>query len=762
MSQIHQSSQLRKLPPVFKMPRVPSQSQRLNPALPWPMKHAPRASAGLAIHKMKVAEVSKWLSNVYDEYHRKRVLVLKGPAGCGKTATLEVVASEGGWEIVEWANPTGGAGGIGGSGLNGEGWKAGGGETFASAFEDWLFRGGTWGCLDLVSAPAATNLSQTPAYTSCSESKRRKLLLLEDLPNLSHAGTLLSFRAAIRSYLALPAPPTNSGAPPIPPLVIIVSETSEGAGSSTSMGMSVHKIFGPKILSHPLLSEITFRKVAKTLLVKCLEEILKSEGYTGVFGKEVLEALAEGGDLRGAIGGLEMLVLGRGKSGGSGGGADGKGLARGKRKKSGVVGKEVLAILNPRFSTLGLFHAVGKIVYNKRYGDDTSDPYFPPPPKPPPSLLHRYHSRAMKLDPNMILDESGVDAEMFIYGVQENYVGSLTMSGGNKGRTIEEVSEDAWFCAEGLSLGDLLLGGCGRYGRGLGGDLGGGVARIGNWGNGNTAGVGGGDGVLRQEEIAAQVVVRTMALGLPSPVKRESVPSSSMSGSGRGRFGGGDRGGNQMYYPMGLRLWRSKEEIEGLVEMWEGKMREGGVDPGQMAMAGLTRQEIVLERLPFLARIAGGRGVGENVRIRVGQIGKRFMGATGSQYMAKGTQAVSTIGTSSHLRPTLSPALLKSLEQVTVFNGIGGPVQNEDFVMEDELVSDNDASPSMQSRLGEEKDESEDRKLMSPPPKLFGRSGIGRGGDGGDAGGDVALGIGMGVEGMVLEDDDIEDPDGEW
>ena len=294
--------QKKKLLPLLRQPRVPSPPLP-DLALPWTRKHSPVNSTGLAIHTKKVAEVSTWLQSVYEGRSKKRVLVLKGPAGCGKTATLEALSQEGGWEILEWVNPMGSGGGLEGV-TDSARWKltTNIGEGFASIFEDWLFRGGTWSCLELS---GSSNVTESIP--------RRQLLLIEDLPNLSHLGTLSSFRTAIRSYLALPPPQPGSSNKPVPPLVIIVSEISEGVGSSTVMGMSVHKIFGPQILSHPLLSEIQFRKVARTLLVKCMEEVLRRERYAHLFGKDVLEALAECGDLRSAINALEMLTLGKGK-----------------------------------------------------------------------------------------------------------------------------------------------------------------------------------------------------------------------------------------------------------------------------------------------------------------------------------------------------------------------------------------------------------------------------------------------------------------
>ncbi|KAF8455700.1 Rad17 cell cycle checkpoint protein-domain-containing protein [Terfezia claveryi] len=745
----------KKLPPIFRTPQITSLlSSSPSPqiieyrdlSLPWPQKHFPTTSAGLAIHKKKVEDVSDWLLRVREGRSRKRVLVLKGPAGCGKTATLEALAKEGEWDVVEWGNLTGGGSNNGGGSDYDGGWKSGGGEGFASAFEDWLFRGGTWGCLDLVSTSGVRTNYPSSSSSQNPDPTRRKLLLLEDLPNLSHPGTLLSFRTAIRSYLSLPSPPSNSILPPIPPLILIVSEVSEGAGSSTNMGMSVHRMLGPQILSHPLLSEIQFRKVARTLLVKCLEDVMRKEGYGGIFGKGILEVLAEQGDLRGAIGGLEMLALGREKQVmnlGKGGGAK-KSVKRKKTAPSTAVGKEmyvILTLLQPRLSTFGIFHSIGKVVYNKRYGDDPSDPYFPPPPTPPLELkgTHRYHTRAMKLDPNTILDESGVEAGLFLYGVQENYLGSFS-NGGKK--ALEEVLEDVCFCAEALSEADLLLGGSGGGG-GFPGDLAGGIARVNaTWGGGSAGYNEGGEGVLRQEDIATQVVVRSMALGLPSPVKRDTFFGQNGNGSGTGR------GGTQMYYPLGLRLWRVKEEIESVVEVWEGRLRDGkglgctsgagAVDGGMMPVAGLTRAELVLERLPFMAKIARGNSTASAGGAAI------WGGHMGNGTQQRAAKANSTL--------KVYQRVIRSLEQVTTFRGISVQPTTAEPEQSDE-EHDGGIGGSL---FGLDEDEGVGGRALMPPPAVPQKGpGSGKHGSGKE---DVGLsGLGEGVGGLVLVEDDIVD-----
>ena len=348
----------------------------------------------------------------------------------------------------------------------------------------------------------------------------------------------------------------------------------------------------------------------------------------------------------------------------------------------------------------------------------------------------------MKLDPNTILDESGVEAGIFVYGVQENYLGSFS-SGGKK--SLEEVLEDVCFCAEGLSEADLLLGGgCGRGG--FSGDLGGGIARVNaTWGGGAWGYNEGGEGMLRQEDIATQVVVRSMALGLPSPVKRDISAGNGYSRGGKFGNGSAGRGGTQMYYPMGLRLWRVKEEIESVIEVWEERVRSGrgvgGVSVGgggggrMMPVAGLTREELVLDRLPFMAKIAKGKPTATS------------SGAVKwGNNMANGIQQRTTIA-----NPTLkvSQGIIRSLEQITAFRGIG--VQP---TTEPELEDNDEEGGTGGSLFGLEDEDGSDKALMPPSPAP--RKGPGSGNRG--SGKDVSIsGLGDEVSGLVLVEDDIVD-----
>jgi cell cycle checkpoint protein len=166
-----------------------------------------------------------------------------------------------------------------------------------------------------------------------------------------------------------------------------------------------------------------------------------------------------------------------------------------------------------RESYLSIFHAVGKVVYNKRYGDDVNDPYQPPLPEPP--LPHqRYHRRASVSPPHKILAELTTEIPTFIAALHQNYV--LSCSAG------EEINN----CIDALSDADLLL-------------------PQDQWD----------EAAIRQEEMAFEYAVRGLHLGLPSPVRR--APHDV-----------------KLFYPSSCKLWRKTEENEGIISMVCNKLRK--------------------------------------------------------------------------------------------------------------------------------------------------------------------------------------------
>jgi cell cycle checkpoint protein len=62
---------------------------------PWTEKYGPLSLDELAVHKKKVSDVRTWLEDVYSGQQRKRLLLLKGPAGSGKTTAMALLQRAG-------------------------------------------------------------------------------------------------------------------------------------------------------------------------------------------------------------------------------------------------------------------------------------------------------------------------------------------------------------------------------------------------------------------------------------------------------------------------------------------------------------------------------------------------------------------------------------------------------------------------------------------------------------------------------------------
>jgi len=523
----------------------------------WPEKYAPRTVEDLALNKMKVKEVRTWLESVFGRSSRQRVLVLRGSAGTGKTATVNALAKEMGVEILEWRNPH--------SATDGDEYGTEG--AFAAGlsgmFEEFVGRAGTFASLDLVSsngkAPAAPS-----SQDSATNDEKKKLIVIEDFPNTlftSSSAPLQSFRHTIKSFLALPTPPT--GASPLPPLILIITETASISGPNS---FTAHRLLSPEILHHPLVKEISFNKIAPTYMYKALSVIVVQESRESgrKFGpsKAVLDTLSTSGDIRSAIMGLEFLAKNGDLPGMGFSERIVTGRRRGKKPEDRALTAEerrMVEAVTQRESTYGIFHAVGKVLYNKRYGDDPEDEYCPPQPRPPLDTLP-YHTRKVRMDLETLIDETGTDPQTFISGLHENYLGSCNPGGLPRLPTSDEdVLDTVNLCLDYFSDSDILaLKGFGYN----------------SPGSGDTAGI-------RADEISFQTAVRGIMMSLPSPVKRFLEPKG---------------GGNKMFYPTLARLWKDRQEVSEVAEWFVEKQRETGPCKGGKA-------EALEERMPYLALV---------------------------------------------------------------------------------------------------------------------------------------------------------------
>lgn len=497
---------------------------------PWTDRFAPINLDELAVHKKKVQNVHNWLESVLRGKDSKSLLILRGPAGSGKTTTLHLVAKELGANIHEWRN----------SGQFGS--AADGYQSVTTQFDEFVARAEIFGtlCLDGIK-DEISRISQTAPSND-----RKEVILVEEFPNTfsRSSSTLQSFRSSVLQFLTTHTPSVGnlfsnprSQVGNVIPIVMIISETLLSTSTAAADSFTAFRLLGAEILSHPGVSVIDFNPIAPTFMTKALELVLRKEsrktGRRKAPGPAVLKHLSELGDVRSAISSLEFLCL----RGDEFEGWTGKVMF--SKPKGGLhkptpskLESETLEMVTQRESTLGIFHSVGKVVYNKRELPKATDT---PPPQPPSHFPQHVRLKLSEVDVESLLNELGTDIQTFVAALHENYVlscGSIT---------AEDTLDTVNGCMDSLSDSDILC--PDRITNGI---------RRGLQGSGMDA--------LRQDEISFQICVRGLLFNLPHPVKRAAPPSL------------GKAAAYQMFYPKSLQLWRRREEIEELLEKSIGRL----------------------------------------------------------------------------------------------------------------------------------------------------------------------------------------------
>ncbi|KAM9876929.1 hypothetical protein VD0002_g6122 [Verticillium dahliae] len=703
----------------FLRPPRPSRPAALDDDLrPWSERFGPVSLDELAVHKKKVVDVRRWLEDVLAGRLRQRVLLLKGAAGAGKTTTMRLLARELGCELLEWRNPTG---------------PTSGGLGFQSAsaqFQEFLGRGGKFGQLEMDGGAGGSDSS-----TQALDKGTRRIILVEEFPNtFARSSTALtSFRNALLAYLAANTPSLSAFGRPsqnatITPVVMVISETLLTTTSASADSFTAHRLLGPEILRHPGVGVIEFNAIAPSILAKALELVVTKEARTSgrkrTPGPLVLKRLGEIGDIRSAISSLEFLCLKGDQEADWGAKVAFTKAKRGSKELLAMTKgeEESLELISQREASLGIFHAVGKVVYNKR---DELPPKNDTVEILPSHLTHYARPKRSQVSVDALIDETGTDTHTFVSALHENYLYSCeSPSPLDPDSSLDHVNG----CLEYLSLSDLLSP---------------------SWdiffgGRGPSGGYGGKDSsshVLRQDEMTFQVAVRGMLFSLPSPVKRKTPP--------------GVRGSDafKMFYPTSIKLWRTKEEFEGLVDVWSTRLLKG---EESVARKDLTQGAAAFRKPKAAASTAGAaswvathqaKGAGGSAShassgaadaheapplLSLGSAARREMLLERLPYMAQIARG---------RRGGLHSIKLRDIEKVVSFQGIGAQRAGEDVESGDE-AAEADGGPMSGEAWATDKPSEE----ASPRKKAARIRTVS----------DVSV-SGLGVSGLVLSDDDIED-----
>lgn len=366
-----------------------------------------------------------------------------------------------------------------------------------------------------------------------------------------------------------------------------------------------------------------FNSIAPTFMHKALDLVLKKEARNSqrkrIPGPAVLKSLSEMGDIRSAISSLEFMCL-RGDNNADWGGRVAARLKSIHRNGTPLTAmeKDTLQLVTQREASLGIFHAVGKVVYNKRDRIEAEANGSNEFVAPPEHLRHLQRPGGSQVSLESLISEIGTDISTFISALHENYIPSCD------GNNFTDCVDG---CAETLSDSDILGPNARNNLQGTRSGIG--AARNPHQGYGSSV------DMLRQDEIAFQIAVRGLLFNLPYPVKRRIGPTGS---------GGRTGDAYKMFFPTSLRLWKESEEVQGLVDLWarrslfpevflaehdrnptvntenqgvsSWKTREVDVGPqseqatndaGNVVSTMLSRHELLLHVLPYLFRLRGGK-----------------------------------------------------------------------------------------------------------------------------------------------------------
>lgn len=503
---------------------------------PWTERFAPIDLSELAVHKRKITDVRNVLESALSDRATPRLIVLKGAAGTAKTTTVSLLAKEMGVGITEWKSPVGTDA------------ASSAFTSYSSQFEDFVLRSGNFARLDMVSSHGM--VQPAPA----TQDHAKQIMLVEEFPNTfaKSSPALQIFRNTILQYLA--APSSSSPAP----MVMIISEALLSTTTASADSFTAHRLLGPAILNHPRTAPIDFNNIAPTILVKALDAIVIKEsrrsGRRFAPGPAVLKHLAETGDIRSAVSSLEFLCLAGDESGAW---SSKVAFTKPKGRAEPALTKkeqEALRLISNRESSLGIFHAVGRVVYNKRV--DPSSPV----PQPPTYLPQHRKPKVPEHDPNTLIDEVGTDTSTFVGALQENYALSCSSS------LSEDALDSLNGCIDALSDFDMLS--CDRFGFGT---------RMSS---------GSAQDNLRQDDISFQTAVRGILFWLPTPVNR-------LAGLPRGAKRGDEF---KMFFPSSSKLWKEKEEFEGTLESVVSTMHQLAVGSNSSSISASTESVAAWKR----------------------------------------------------------------------------------------------------------------------------------------------------------------------
>lgn len=294
--------------------------KRFKSDLIWSVKHIPQMSSELTLHPKKIKDLRSRLHDIIYNKTNKRVLVVNGPSGSGKSISVKLLCNE----------------------LMNEKRQS---SKLLSLGNDRLD--------NLVEFSYLTDSYNSVEYfrdylNECKmlTGENEKCVIIEELPNIYHRRTHESFQNALRNWME------TSQAIRLPPLIICITEYDieneyGNALFNIENTFKVETVLGPKIMELENLQweRVTFNQVAKTYMKKALVNVLSKEGIQRDDDlNSKIDEICQLGDLRNGINVLEYYEK----------------FFKGIEREQ-VLGKE---------TGFELFHSIGKLIYGSKHKEE--------------------------------------------------------------------------------------------------------------------------------------------------------------------------------------------------------------------------------------------------------------------------------------------------------------------------------------------------------------------------------------------------------